>query len=69
VKEALRRSRRAVFNLLLALLNRRLSCWACLFCHFDLALRFVATKRLMSEGKLLTGLKVMCLGVAACAAC
>jgi hypothetical protein len=69
VKEALRRSQRAVFNLLLALLSRCQSSGAWVFCHFDLALRFVATKRLMSEGKLLTGLKGFCLGVAACAAC
>ena len=34
------------------------------FCHVDLALRFVATKRLMSEGKLLTGLEGFRLGVA-----
>jgi len=69
VKEALRRSRRAVFSLLLALLNSRPSSGAWVFCHFDLALRFVATKRLMSEGKLLTELDGFLLGVAAFLAC
>ena len=69
MKEALRRSRRAAFSLLLALLNRRLSSGAWVFCHVDLAVRFVATKHLMSEGKLLTGLEEFRLGVAAFAAC
>ena len=68
MKEALGRSRRAVFSLLLALLNRRLSSGAWVFCHVDLVLRFVATKRWISEGKLLTGLEGFRLGVAAFAA-
>ena len=35
------------------------------FCHFDLAVRFVATKSLISEDKMLTGLEGFRLGVAA----
>jgi hypothetical protein len=42
--------------LLLALLNRPLSSGASVFCHFDLAVCFIATMRLMSEGNLVTGL-------------
>ena len=55
--------------MLLALLNRRRSSGAWVVCHFDLALRFIATKRLISEGKLLAGLSGCLLGVAARAAC
>ena len=40
-----------------------------MFCHFALALLFVATRRLMSEGKLLAELRGFLLGVATCAAC
>jgi hypothetical protein len=54
---------------MLTLLNRRRSSGAWGFCHFDLALRFDGTKRLMPEGKLLTGLRGCLLGVAAWAAC
>ena len=53
------------FSLLLALLNRRRSSGSCVVCHFDLAIRFIATKLLISEGKLLAGLSGYLLGVAA----
>ena len=55
--------------LLLALLYRRRSSGARVVCHFDLALRFIATKRLISGGKLLAGRRVCFVGVAARAAC
>ena len=65
MKDTFRSSWRAAFSLLLALLNRRRSSGAWGFCHFDLALRFIATKLLISEGKLLAGLSGCLLGVAA----
>ena len=69
MKDALRSSWRAAFSLLLALLKIRRSTGAWAFCHFALALRFVATRRLMSEGKFLAGLRGFLFGVATCAAC
>ena len=61
---------RAAFSLLLALLNSRQSSGAWVFfCQVDLAVRFNATRRLMSEGKFLAGLGGFLLGVAICAAC
>ena len=65
MKDTFRSSWRAAFSLLLALLNRRRSSGARGFCYFDLALRFIATKLLISEGKLLAGLSGCLLGVAA----
>ena len=52
MKGVFRSSWRAAFSLLLALFNRRRSSGAFVVCHFDLALYFIATKRLISEGKL-----------------
>ena len=65
MKDVFRSSWRAVLSLLLALLNRRRSSGAWVVCHFDLALRFIATKRLISEGKWLAGLSGCLVGLAA----
>ena len=64
-KDAFRSSWRAALSLLLALLNRRRSSEALVVCHCDLAVRFIATKRLISEGKLRAWLSGCRLGVAA----
>ena len=65
MKDAFRSSWRAALSLLLALLNRRWSSGAWVVCHFDLAVCFIAYKRLISEGKLLAGLSGCLVGVAA----
>ena len=67
-KDVFCRSWRAEFSLLLALLNRRRSSGAWVVCHFDLAVRFIAIERLISEGKFRAGLSGCLLGVAASAA-
>jgi len=51
-------------SLLLALLKRRRSSGVWVVCHFDLALRLIATKLLISEGMWLAGLSGCLVGVA-----